>query len=90
MGQPLEPYQMILVESYEPIQTSGLHGAIHIRPVPGQGIDPSLHVRCSKKLSENYPPGTRFIIKGKITDRDGGRPFIHSDHRWDYEVVSKP
>ncbi len=35
MGKPLEPYMMVVVESYVPERTSGLHGKVHIRPAEG-------------------------------------------------------
>lgn len=89
MSLPFEPYQKILVESYYPDNTSGLHGKVHIRPCSGQGIDTTMHVRCSKDLSNKYPVGTVFKITGKITDKEGSRPFIHSHHNWEYEVITK-
>lgn len=90
MGMPLEPYQRILVESYIPDSTSGLHGLVHVRPCEGQGLDTHMRVRCPKELSNNYPVGTIFRIKGKITNKEGGNPFIHSHHTWKYEVIKKP
>jgi len=55
-------YEYIVVESFIPESTAGLHGKVHIRPEIGQKYDQSLHVRCSKELSENYPVSTKFII----------------------------
>lgn len=82
MGKPTEPYVILWVESYEPSSTSGLHGPIHIRPVAGSGYPTDLHVRCSKALSRDYPVGTRFKIKAKLTDKEGGGEFLHSHHSW--------
>jgi len=84
-----EKYYLIEVESYLPKRTSGLHGKVHIRPVGGQkGFHPSLHVQCSKELSTEYPVGTRFLIKAKLTDLMGGGQFIYSHYKWTYEVIS--
>lgn len=88
MGKPTEPYLSVVVESYVPGATSGLHGPVHIRPVKGQGLATTLHVRCSKALSENYPVGTKFRIRAKLTDREGGGEFLHSHHAWPYDVLS--
>ncbi len=82
-----EPYRMIIVESFRPANVSGLHGDIHIRPVEGQGLPSDLHVECSKALSRNYPVGTRFRIKAKLTDRDGSGDFLYSYFGWRYEVL---
>ncbi len=81
-------YQYVIVESYIPQNTSGLHGAIHIRPVAGQGLETDMHVECSKELSRNFPVGSKFKIKAKVTDRQGGKPFLYSSYRWPYEQIS--
>jgi hypothetical protein len=82
-----EPYRWIVVESYYPDNTSGLHGPIHIRPVEGQGYSTSLHVECSKSLSYSYPVGTRFRIRAKLTDREGSGDFLYSYFGWRYDVL---
>ena len=81
-------YQMVAVESYRPAKTSGLHGPIHIRPVEGQGYSTDMHVECSKTLSRNYPVGTKFRIMAKVTNRQGGTPFLYSSWRWHVEVIA--
>lgn len=81
------PYEMLLVESYEPVHTSGLHGSVHIRPVDGQGYRSTMHVECSKNLCRDHPIGTRFRIKAKLTDREGGGQYLYSHWRWPVEVV---
>jgi len=83
-----EEYDFIIVESFIPLDSNGRHGPIHIRPIPGQ--DPfkeTMFVECSKDLSYGYPLGTRFRIKAKITQREGGTPFIYSHYLWKYEVI---
>lgn len=86
MALPFEPYQLVLVESYRPQSTAGLHGPVHIRPVPGQGFD-GLHVECSKDLSRNYAVGTRFKLKAKLTDRKSGGQYLYSSFRWPVKVL---
>lgn len=66
---------------------SGLHGGVHIRPAAGQGIPITLHVECSKKLSKDYPVGTKFRIRAKLTDREGGGEYLYSYFRWPVEVL---
>ena len=81
-------YELIIVESYYPNFTSGLHGPIHIRPLPNQEpFSQFMHVECSKDLSYNYPVGTQFRIKAKITQREGGAKFIYSHYSWIYDVL---
>jgi hypothetical protein len=81
-------YSEIIVESFIPDSTSGLHGIIHIRPLEGQ--DPFLsdmHVECAKELSNEFPLGTQFRIQAKITSRNGGEAFIYSHYKWTYVVI---
>lgn len=87
MAKQQEPYQTVIVESFRPASTSGLHGDVHIRPIAGQGFPTTLHVQCSKRLSEDYPVGTKFRIQAKLTDREGGGEFLYSYFRWPVEVL---
>lgn len=82
-----EEYRLVDVESYVPGNSSGLHGKVHIRPCAGQGFSTDMHVECSKKLSRNYPVGTRFRIWAKLTDREGSGDFLYSYFGWKYEVL---
>ena len=47
-----------------------------------------MHVECSKKLSKNYPVGTRFRIQAKLTDREGGGEYLYSYFGWPVEVLN--
>jgi hypothetical protein len=89
MAKPNEPYVMVEVESYLPNNTSGLHGKVHIRPCASQDYPANMHVECSKSLSKNYPVGTRFRIRAKLTDRQGEGDFLYSYFGWKYEVLDK-
>ncbi|WP_444888107.1 hypothetical protein [Microbulbifer sp. JMSA008] len=84
----ISPYEEVLVESYIPSNTSGKHGKVHIRPVAGGKYSSSLQVECAKKLSRDYPVGTKFLLQAKLTDREGGGEYLYSSYRWKYEVVS--
>lgn len=87
MAKSNETYQFILVESYRPKGTAGLHGAVHIRPCPDQGFPTTMHVECSKSLTRNYAVGTVFRIKAKLTDREGSGDFLYSYFGWKFDVV---
>lgn len=83
-----QEYTDIIVESFIVDNTSGKHGLIHIRPLPNQfPFEENMFVECSKELSNDYPVGTRFSIKAKITSRKGGKPFIYSHYSWSYKVL---
>jgi len=80
-------YEYIIVESYLPNNLTGLHGQTHIRPVKGQKYSQNLHVECSKSLSTNFPVGTKFKIKVKLTAREGNGNFLYSYYNWPFEVL---
>lgn len=85
--KPLE-YSEIIVESYHPKSRPGLRGEVHIRPLPNQyPFDTELHVACSKKLSNDYPIGTKFKIRAKLTQREDGGFYIYSNPSWAYLVL---
>jgi hypothetical protein len=92
MAKRDEPYVYVIVESYYPASTAGLHGPVHIRPVEGQPFPTHLHVECSKTLSNprRYPVGSTFKIRAKLTDKLGRGEFLYSYFGWHYEVVGKP
>jgi hypothetical protein len=88
MAKPDEPYRFVIVESFKPSAMSGLHGNVHIRPVSRQGLPTTLHVECSKKLSRDYPVGTKFRIQAKLTDREGSGEYLYSYFKWPVEVLN--
>lgn len=82
-------YQMLKVESYYE-SGSGLHGNVHIRPLPDQTpFDTWMRVECSKEMMNEqiHKVGTKFLIRAKITNRRGGTPFIYSSYAWPYTVI---
>lgn len=82
-------YQNINVESYYE-SGSGLHGNVHIRPLPGQSpYETWMRVECSKIMMDEktHKVGTKFMIRAKITNRQGGPPFIYSSYAWPYKVI---
>jgi hypothetical protein len=89
MGKPQEPYIRIVVETYRE-SGSGLHGDIHVRPIAGQQVSQNLRVRFPKALRFAHPIGTRFLVYAKLTDKEGGSDFVHTNHAWDVEVLGKP
>lgn len=89
MAKPDEPYKEVIVESFR-ISGSGLHGDVHIRPIAGQGYVRGIRVECYKKLSKDYPVGTRFKIRAKLTDKEGGSEFLYSYFGRKFEVLTKP
>jgi hypothetical protein len=86
MVQPWSQYQQVIVETYS-ARKSGKKSDIHVRPVDGQPYPTSMDVECSRSMRKDYPVGTHFRIYAKVTDREGGKPFLYTSYRWPYEVV---
>jgi hypothetical protein len=86
MAKPTEPYRTVVVESYRE-SGSGLHGDVHIRPVASEGFARGIRVECSKVLTRDFPVGTRFRIKAKLTDKESGGEFLYSYFGWKFEVL---
>jgi hypothetical protein len=84
-------YEEVIVETFRPIDTGGRHGPLHVRPAKRQPFNQDLFVECSKELIDpkRYPVGTKFRIRAKLTDREGGTPFLYSYYGWSYQVVSE-
>ncbi|NMG16749.1 hypothetical protein [Aromatoleum bremense] len=80
-------YKEIIVESFRPASTGGKHGPVHVRPIPGQPFPPSLFVECADRLKREYPVGTRFKIRVKLTDKEGGGQYLYSYFGWPVEVL---
>lgn len=89
MGKPQEPYIRIIVETYRETG-SGLHGDLHVRPIAGQGISQNLRVRFPKSVRHAHELGTHFLVYAKLTNKEGGNDFVHTNHAWDVEVLGLP
>lgn len=80
-------YKKVVIETYRNTQ-GGSSKSIRARPVPGQGYDSSMNVECSSGMRKSHPVGRRFLIEAKLTDREGGTPFLYSHYNMPYVVLS--
>lgn len=81
-------YTNVVIQTYS---ASGERSprAIRARPVPGQGLDPGMHVECSESMRTSHPVGSFLLVRAKVTDREGSPPFLYSYHGWSYTVLTK-
>jgi len=65
-------------------------GRLRIRPMGGQAVSTGMRVQCSRRLLDTavYPPGSRFLLSAKLTDRLGGEPFLYAWHGDPVRVLS--
>lgn len=85
-----EPYHYVAVENFVPEGYEPTSALVRVRPLSGQGVDQNVRVECDRyHMRYDFPLGTVFIIKGKLTDREGGPEFIYSYFGWPYITISR-
>lgn len=80
-------YRQIAVETFWNVGERSPR-SLRARPLPGQGLSTRLRVQCSEKMRQDYPPGTVFIVRAQVTDREGV-PYLSTHHDWPFQVVSQ-
>jgi len=87
MARDAWAYRELVVES----ALDPRSGGVRIRPVSGQAFATDMRVQCSRRLLDlgQYPVGTRFLLSARITDRQGGAPFLYAWHGDPVTVMSK-
>lgn len=90
-------YYQLWFESFRLSNTSGHINAIQLKLVAGQNlpqeilkecksraVDPfTLLTACNEKLLTNYPVDTKFLLKAKLNDREGGGLFFYNYFGWE-------
>jgi hypothetical protein len=79
-------YRKIIVQSCSH-SGGGSSSKVRCRPIAGQGLPIDMFVECSKKMRMAHHIGTYFEIQAKVTDREGGNPFVYTSAQWEYRVV---
>ena len=80
-------YTEIIVESFTPGSSEGESGLVRIRPIKDQNeFKRNLFVQCCHDLVNDYPVGTKFRIRAKLTNREG-TPYISSHYTWTYSAL---
>jgi len=75
----------IIAESYLGPDSQG-RVRPQVRPAKKQVFPPSLNIECSKKLINDYPIGTKFKLRVKLTNMKD-TPFLYSYFGWHVEVI---
>ena len=81
------PYVNVVVETYC-AAGRGHTRSIRVRPIPGEAFSPTMNVECSRSMRTRYRVGTRFPIRAKLTDKEGGKPFLYCRYDWPFEVLT--
>jgi len=61
-------------------------GTRRVRPIDGEVYPTDMRIECSMKIHE-LPIGTKVCLKVVETEKEGGRKFLYSSYRWNYELV---
>lgn len=80
-------YSEYLVETYRNAGEPSGKG-VRVRPLAGQGLPVDMNVECSSRMRSQHPVGTVFVLRAKVTDRQGGPPFLYSSFQWPYRVAT--
>lgn len=83
----MSEYKKIIIKTYLNIGEAS-NKPIRAHPLPGQGFDHKLNVECSADMRESFPVGSLFLVKVKVTEREGV-PFLYRHYRWEYECISR-
>lgn len=81
-------YSNLFIETFY-FTGGGAPSGIRARPLPGQGFQTSICVECSKSMRNAHPEGTIFYVSVKVTDREGGNPFLYMHYSSPYKIVSR-
>ena len=98
-----QSYYKLWFESFLLEKSSGHRSEVQLRLIPAQElpseIENECHSRCvnpynlltecNKKLFNDYSVDTRFLLKAKLTDREGEGLFFYSYYGWKpFEIVA--
>jgi len=89
-------YYKLWFESFRLTNTSGHKSEVQLKLISSQAlpneiknecskrsIDPyKLLTECNKKLFNDYTVGTKFLLKAKLTDREGEGHFFYNYYGW--------
>lgn len=96
-------YYKLWFESFILNNASGHRSEVQLKLIPDQdlpseienechskSVDPySLLTECNKKLFNDYSVGTRFLLKAKLTDREGEGLYFYNYYGWKpFEIIA--
>lgn len=81
-------YRYFIIQTYEnPGEPS--NKKVRARALLGQGVATDRKVECSEDMRLSHPIGSYFKVECKVTNKEGGTPFLYRHYSWSYELVSK-
>src|SRR5213594_2405216 len=99
-----QSYYCLWFVSFRLSSTSGHRDAVQLKLKRHQTLPPeiaaeckvrsqnpfSLLTECNRDYFTNYPVGTEFLLKARLTDREGGTMFFYSSYHWPAIEIVKP
>lgn len=90
-------YHKLWFVSFHLQVTTGHRDPIQLKLIPDQEIPDEVVRECKLRLIDpytlltsrkenlvsDYPVGTKFLLKVKLTDRDGGGLYFFNYHKWE-------
>lgn len=54
---------------------------VRAKALPNQGVATDRKAECSEGMRISHPIGSYFKVECKVTNRDGGTPFLYRHYR---------
>lgn len=61
-------------------------GTRRVRPIAGEIYPAGMRIECSMKIHK-LQIGTKVRLKVVETEKEGGRKFLYSSYKWNYELM---
>ena len=84
----MSQYRYFIIQTYENYGEPSSK-KVRARVLPGQGVATDRKVECSEGMRLSHPVGSYFKVRCKVTNREGGTPFLYRHYNWAYELVSQ-
>ncbi|MCP3673121.1 MAG: hypothetical protein GY829_01430 [Gammaproteobacteria bacterium] len=84
----MSSYRKVILKTYR-ASGAGSSKSVRAHPIEGQGLDTTMNVECSSSMRKNNPIGSLILIEAKITDKEGGTPFLYAHYNSPYRVISE-
>ena len=80
-------YRKVIIQTFR-TSGGGSSKSIRARPIEGQGLDTSMKVECSSAMRKNNPIGSLILLDAKVTNKEGGTPFLYAHYNSPYRIIS--
>jgi hypothetical protein len=88
MGDNMSHYKKVIIQTFR-ASGGGSNKSVRARAIEGQGLDTTMKVACSSPMRKNNPVGSLFLLDAKVTNKEGGTPFLYAHYDSPYKIISE-